>query len=249
MTSLSLFALSGKSIILVRRRLNAVKTKNPLHQSSGRPDPEPDWCRADGIPESTSSSDQDSRPAQVAFSEPNYSQDLHSNDLQQLAPSHSIEAQLARSPSYQFAANIRRERTHSTTSQTALRKTPSRFDAAHWKYAQFAFLYTIVLLITWVPISVNRVYNTFIAPPNQQIYSLYLASSICIPFHGFGNAIIYTVTSWSECLDFLKCRSPRRPSVASDTSCGLGEAISDWFKAMREWPRRISNRRKEPTGD
>ena len=31
-----------------------------------------------------------------------------------------------------------------------LRKMPSRFDRIHWKYAKFAFLCTIVLLITWV---------------------------------------------------------------------------------------------------
>lgn len=234
LSSLLLFALSGKNILQVRRRLHAVKVTNPLHQYSGRLDSNSEWYRPDGIPESISSSDQDNRPSQVAFTEPDYSEDPQTKDLQRLAPTRSIDTQPARSPSDQYMAQIRRERTQSTTSQTALRKTPSRFDAAHWKYAQFAFLYTIVLLITWVPISVNRVYNTFIAP-NNQIYSLYLASSICIPFHGFGNAIIYTVTSWSECRDFVTCTTPRRPSVASDTSCGLAELMLGWRKKVAGW--------------
>jgi hypothetical protein len=34
--------------------------------------------------------------------------------------------------------------------QTALRRSSSRFDRIHWKYAKFALLCTLVLFVTWV---------------------------------------------------------------------------------------------------
>lgn len=74
----------------------------------------------------------------------------------------------------------------------------SRFEAMHWKYARFAFLCCLVLLITWVPISIMRVYNNFI-DPNHPIIGLYYASAVCIPLQGFGNFIIYLTSSWPEC--------------------------------------------------
>ncbi|OAP57981.1 hypothetical protein AYL99_07071 [Fonsecaea erecta] len=104
--------------------------------------------------------------------------------------------------------------------QFSPRKSSSRFDRIHWKYAKFAFLCTIVLFITWVPISVNRVYNNFISP-DRQIYGLYLTSAACIPLHGFGNFVIYITTSWAECKDFLTCsahRTSRRPSSIAVTA-------------------------------
>lgn len=54
-----------------------------------------------------------------------------------------------------------------------------------------------------VPISVNRIYNGFLAADNP-VYWLYLASAICIPLHGFGNFTIYVVTSWQDCQDWVK---------------------------------------------
>ena len=231
LTSLSLFALSGKSILRVRQRLNAVKVKSPLHQQLSGDHNYDEGYRPNGTLDPNSTLEHE-RPSQVVFHEPDFSDDPNSKDLQPLAPTYSREMSISRSSSNQIAPGIGRERTLSTTSQTPLRRTPSRFDAVHWKYAQFAFLYTIVLLITWVPISVNRVYNTFIAP-NNQIYSLYLASAICIPFHGLGNSIIYTVTSWTECRQFITGKPARRPSVASDMSWGIREILNDWAK--RSW--------------
>lgn len=246
LTSLSLFALSGKSILRVRQRLNAVKVKSPLHQRAGGEDNYVEAFRPNGVTSSNHSSDQE-RPSQVAFHEPEFSDDPNSKDLQPLAPTYSQELSISRSSSNQIAPGVGRERALSTTSQTPLRRTPSRFDAVHWKYAQFAFLYTIVLLITWVPISVNRVYNTFIAP-NNQIYSLYLASAICIPFHGLGNSIIYTITSWTECAQFLTGKHARRPSVASDMSWGVGEILKDWAHWPWSWVYRKRTREGSGAG-
>lgn len=78
------------------------------------------------------------------------------------------------------------------------RRRSVRFDTMHWKYARFAFLCTLVLFITWVPISINRIYNNFIQP-SKPLYGLYFAGAMCIPLHGFGNFVIYVNTSWPEC--------------------------------------------------
>lgn len=83
------------------------------------------------------------------------------------------------------------------------RRRSTRFDTAHWKYARFALLCTLVLFITWVPISINRVYNNFINP-GRPIYGLYFASAMCIPLHGFGNFVIYANTSWEEISTWTK---------------------------------------------
>lgn len=74
----------------------------------------------------------------------------------------------------------------------------SRFQAMHWKYTRFACLCCLVLLVTWVPISIMRLYNNFIHP-DRPILGLYYASAVCIPLQGFGNFIIYLTNSWSEC--------------------------------------------------
>ncbi|KAK4948031.1 hypothetical protein LTR10_013085 [Elasticomyces elasticus] len=125
-------------------------------------------------------------------------------------------------------------------------KMASRFDKIHWKYAKFAFLCTVVLFITWIPISVNRVYNNFINP-NHQIYGLYLASAACIPLHGFGNFIIYTSTSWNECRDFItgcvtrsslassiQTRSSRRSSTVQFREPSYGNRVGAWSKKIRD---------------
>lgn len=104
---------------------------------------------------------------------------------------------------------------------THLRHRHTRFDTMHWKYARFAFLCTIVLFITWVPISINRIYNNFI-DPNNPIYGLYFASALCIPLHGFGNFVIYVNTSWVECRAWVlslisRTESEKRQSSATSS--------------------------------
>ena len=69
--------------------------------------------------------------------------------------------------------------------------------SAQWRYISFAFLCTLGLFVTWIPISINRVYNTFVSP-SHQIYGMYLASSICIPLHGFANFLVYIAIHWTE---------------------------------------------------
>lgn len=88
------------------------------------------------------------------------------------------------------------ERSNSDPAMYARRE--SRFQAMHWKYTRFACLCCLVLLVTWVPISIMRLYNNFIHP-DRPILGLYYASAVCIPLQGFGNFVIYLTNSWSEC--------------------------------------------------
>ncbi|KAJ9602712.1 hypothetical protein H2200_012906 [Cladophialophora chaetospira] len=115
--------------------------------------------------------------------------------------------------------------------QSLSRRSSSRFDRIHWKYAKFALLCTLVLFVTWIPISVNRVYN--LAAPEKAIFGLYASSAACVPLHGFGNFCIYLSISWTECKEFVTCSGPRRrPSLAGQ----LKERRMTWFKnRMRKW--------------
>lgn len=91
----------------------------------------------------------------------------------------------------------------------ARRRRSTRFEAMHWKYAKFALLCTMVLFITWIPISVNRIYNNFIQPDHPK-FGLFFASALCIPLHGFGNFIIYVNTSWAEVKQWITGLLPSR---------------------------------------
>lgn len=223
--SLILFALSGKQILLVRKKIQVAKSESGLHQ-----DPPPRDRRVSSFAKafmSPSTRFESRLPVQTEHNTMNPFPREYKG-LEPLAPIHSREVRDSEEaspldpPASPFSAPISPLAspppafiTPTSTGMDRLgsdrgplRKMPSRFDRIHWKYAKFAFLCTIVLLITWVPISINRVYNTFIAP-NHQIYGLYLASAACIPLHGFGNFVIYTTTSWTECREFMSCVSPR----------------------------------------
>ncbi|KIW73665.1 hypothetical protein, variant [Phialophora macrospora] len=264
-----LFVLSGKQILLVRKKVKNAKANCVLHREDP-PDPGPDgfppprerrfssFARAFiAPPRSQSSGPTVTKAATTASngdqSDPSTSAEL--KGLEPLAPIHSHEAHDLESHAERDSQEHEHEHEHEHDSSTSehppsffapwspvsptvtldrspsdqailgpneqfqfppSRRSSSRFDRIHWKYAKFAFLCTIVLFITWVPISINRVYNNFVAPDNQ-IYGLYLTSAACMPLHGFGNFVIYTTTSWTECKEFLTCsgrRSSRRSSAA-----------------------------------
>ncbi|KIW25016.1 uncharacterized protein PV07_10692 [Cladophialophora immunda] len=254
LVAIFLFALSGKQILLVRRKVKSAKAECALHRDD---DPVPEgnppqrdrrfssFARAfmsAATPTTTRESDRSNaycnnnntsspgpgpepEPSSPEFKgfeplAPIYSREVLDLESQSARPSsHSHESSIFATPG---SPTVTLDR--SGSDQTMLRGAPadpfpprkasSRFDRIHWKYAKFAFLCTIVLFITWVPISVNRVYNNFISPTHQ-IYGLYLTSAACIPLHGFGNFVIYTTTSWAECKGFLTCaghRTSRRSS-------------------------------------
>jgi hypothetical protein len=215
--SLTLFALSGKRILLVRKGLRVTELESPLHNRSCRP--------RERVVSSFS------RPTPLLFAPNSRGGSVVGSPSLVTTPGHFDMKELPlQSPAIcrgygslisSSAPSSPRHETWSTA-QFSPQKLYSRFDSVAWKYAKFAFLYTLVLIITWVrvlttslyrphqsanqlpqvPISINRVYNNFIAP-GSQVYGLYLVSSICIPLQGFGNFVIYTSTSWRECREFL----------------------------------------------
>ncbi|KAI1611712.1 hypothetical protein EDD36DRAFT_466642 [Exophiala viscosa] len=212
--SICLFALSGKRVLRVRKKLKSAQSSQLNSADEDRPT-SPTRERhfstfARSFMSRTTTSDSGPSP-NTGQSTTKAQPDL--KGLEPLGPIHSHEKLDTSTVEPQTAPQspiLNRE----TSKQSRTRnRTASRFDKIHWKYAKFAFLCTVVLFITWIPISVNRVYNSFINP-NHQIYGLYLASAACIPLHGFGNFIIYTTTSWTECHDFITGCASRSTSAS-----------------------------------
>lgn len=245
--SLCLFALSGKQILRVRKKLKLAKSSQFDSSDESYPTDRNGDRRfsifARSIMSRTITATTSDSTPQIRFGDGTANVQP---DLENLAPIHCREkldthntANLAPLPTPPSPVLDRQVSEQSR----ARNRTASRFDQIHWKYAKFAFLCTIVLLVTWIPISVNRVYNNFINP-NHQIYGLYLASAACIPLHGFGNFVIYTSTSWTECRDFLAgctmnlssraSSSPtrnsfRRPSVVRSESAKHRATLRAWW--------------------
>lgn len=212
--SILLFVLSGRRILHVRAKVNEAQIKEDVEQP-GRKSSIPklrrfSWSKptdSDLEPISNTSS---SVPPDVDVPE------VHHHEIgHELTPPDRTGSARSSAPEFQrpsidsstaFAAHAHRRRS-------------TRFEAMHWKYAKFAFLCTLVLFITWIPISVNRIYNNFIRPDHPS-FGLYFASALCIPLHGFGNFIIYVNTSWAEVKQWVigllpkKFRVPRRSSEA-----------------------------------
>lgn len=82
-------------------------------------------------------------------------------------------------------------------------------NKAALKYCKCAMLFFLALIVTWVPSTVNRIYN--IVRPEDVVFGLNLAAALVLPLQGFWNAIVYTVTStyavkclWIDVKDVLK---------------------------------------------
>jgi hypothetical protein len=69
-------------------------------------------------------------------------------------------------------------------------------------YAQVAFLLYVVMLVVWVPSTVNRAYS--LAQPDKVNFGLNLAASIVLPLQGFFNAFIYIFTSRKELMKIYR---------------------------------------------
>jgi hypothetical protein len=59
-------------------------------------------------------------------------------------------------------------------------------------YVRTALLFFVILLVTWVPSSLNRLYS-LICTGGAPSYTLSLLSSIVLPLQGFWNAVVFTV--------------------------------------------------------
>lgn len=151
--SISLFALSGKQILRVRRKVRVAKSECVLHREPYQEAPPRErrlscFARAYMSPAAqpgTGSPD----------SLPNRASDPFSPEFEGLEPPAPIQSREISesdsrgvSPFATPTSPITLERSGSDQGPT--RRSSSRFDRIHWKYAKFAFLCTIVLFITWV---------------------------------------------------------------------------------------------------
>ncbi|KIW16333.1 hypothetical protein PV08_06384 [Exophiala spinifera] len=215
-TSICLFALSGKQILQVRKKLKIASCKFDSREAVCSPEARERRfsISARAFISRTFSTDSRIPPS---LSTNSFKPEVEHVTIERVVPVHSREEldpndvlpnMIMTTTTTTMASTLPILDPSSSEKGRSRAKTASRFDKIHWKYAKFAFLCTVVLFITWIPISINRVYNNFINP-DHQIFGLYFASALCMPLHGFGNFVIYTTTSWTECRDFITCSGHR----------------------------------------
>lgn len=135
--------------------------------------------------------------------------------------------------------------------QTAAQlKAAMEANKAAFSYCKCALLFFVSMLITWVPSSINRVYN--FAHPDAVSFPLFYASAFVLPLQGFWNAVIYTATSlpacralcaqivdhWMPCHQ-TKSSSQYPPSISPKRSVGSSEdgvKISFPYAGLKENP-------------
>ncbi|CAD6448877.1 5b588a3d-5b50-4c68-802b-8cd30523de75 [Sclerotinia trifoliorum] len=66
-----------------------------------------------------------------------------------------------------------------------------------WLYARVAILFFIAMIITWVPASVNRIWQ--MADPSAINFSLNYIESLMLSLQGVWNVIVYVITSQTAC--------------------------------------------------
>ncbi|KAI9805781.1 MAG: hypothetical protein M1833_005274 [Piccolia ochrophora] len=64
-------------------------------------------------------------------------------------------------------------------------------------YARVSFLFFVVMIITWVPGSINRIYSLIY--PDRLNFGLNYASSFVFPLQGLWNGIVYCLSSQTAC--------------------------------------------------
>ncbi|KIY00242.1 uncharacterized protein Z520_03927 [Fonsecaea multimorphosa CBS 102226] len=192
LVAIFLFALSGKQILLVRRKVKSAKAECALpcdepglegnspqrdrrfssfaraFMSSTATATRRDLVRSE-VPGSTTTSNRHHNgdadrvpdhesPEFKGFEPlvPIYSREVLDLESQNGSSSHEFSISTAAATATPGSPTVTLDRSGSdqtmlrVTDQFPPRKSSSRFDRIHWKYAKFAFLCTIVLFITWV---------------------------------------------------------------------------------------------------
>ncbi|KAL8710778.1 MAG: hypothetical protein Q9225_007238 [Loekoesia sp. 1 TL-2023] len=89
-------------------------------------------------------------------------------------------------------------------------------NAAAWRYTKVALLFFVSLCVTWIPSSINRVYD--LAHPNRVSYPLNFVSAIVLPLMGFWNGVIYFATTRAVCIslfwDLVERWAPRKKTTS-----------------------------------
>ena len=86
----------------------------------------------------------------------------------------------------------------SMTRKAALAET----NCEAWLYARVAFLYFLVMMICWIPASINRLVS--LINPFGVIFALNYIAIIFLPLQGFLNALVYCVSSQTGVRNLLR---------------------------------------------
>ncbi|KAL8695943.1 MAG: hypothetical protein Q9201_007894 [Fulgogasparrea decipioides] len=84
-----------------------------------------------------------------------------------------------------------------TTTVKQRYKAALEANNAAWRYTKVALLFFVSLCVTWIPSSINRVYD--LAHPTSASYPLNFVSALVLPLMGFWNGVIYFVTTRAVC--------------------------------------------------
>jgi hypothetical protein len=97
-----------------------------------------------------------------------------------------------------------------------------KMDKIRWAYTKSALLFTISILITWIPASVNRIQG--LTHPHAPNYYMNAVSAAVLPLQGFWNAVILFVSSWGSVRRGARRwrRRRRRERVERDARRALG---------------------------
>jgi len=74
-------------------------------------------------------------------------------------------------------------------------KSRSNMQRIQWQYTKSAALFTISILITWIPPSINRA-RTLTRPGIAPSFTLVAMSACVLPLQGFWNSLIFALGSW-----------------------------------------------------
>lgn len=107
----------------------------------------------------------------------------------------SIYEEQQKQTSTQTATNTTMVSTNADTRPP--RRIYQEVNNAAWQYTKCALLFFIVIVITWLPSSANRVYS-YIHPGKANV-TLQFMSATVLPLQGFWNAVIYAFTSGVAC--------------------------------------------------
>ncbi|ESZ97370.1 hypothetical protein SBOR_2254 [Sclerotinia borealis F-4128] len=70
-------------------------------------------------------------------------------------------------------------------------------DPEAWLYARVAILFFIAMILTWIPASVNRIWQ--MANPKDINFPLNYIESLVLSLQGFWNLVLYILTSQKAC--------------------------------------------------
>ena len=101
----------------------------------------------------------------------------------------NIQGDSSLSEQERLAARPELFRIPSLTRKAALAES----NAEGWLYARVAFLYFLVMMICWIPASINRLYS--LIHPHTVIFALNYVAIIFLPLQGALNAAVYCVSS------------------------------------------------------